>query len=66
MPDARAIDLQAAAELVMATLPEIARHHPGILERIELRLSSRIENLDSLVDAQPAVDARTWLRRLIV
>lgn len=54
-----------AFELLMATLPEIARHHPGILERIELRLSSRIDELDP-AEAQPLVDARARLQRLMI
>lgn len=62
----RTISLEAAAELIMAALPELARHHPGILERIEMRLSGRVDTLDNSVGAQPAMDARTWLRRLIV
>lgn len=66
MTNPRAIGPEGAAELIMATLPEIARHHPGILERIELRLSGRIDDLDNSAEAQPAIDARTWLRRLIV
>lgn len=66
MTSPREIDPNAAAELIMATLPELARHHPGLLERIEMRLNGRIDNLDQSAEAQPAIDARAWLRRLIV
>lgn len=66
MANSSAISLNAAAELIMATLPEIARHHPGLLERIEMRLNGRIDNLDQSAEAQSAIDARAWLRRLIV
>lgn len=51
--------------LLMAMLPEIARHHPGILERIELRLTNRIDTAPDLPAARHAIEARDRVRRLI-
>lgn len=66
MHDGRDTQGQSALELFRALLPELARRNPGILERMEVRLTARAEATDDPVISRSALDARELVRRFEV
>ena len=57
---------QATFELLKVTLGEIARHHPGILDRFDINLRNQTDGLADPIAAEPLIMAREVVGKLMV